>query len=94
MEEILCEGGTPLTDGPCIRCGRLPSQSCGRPKPNPIHAELKALKAENERLKRYIQDDWEHSDMCASHDLLGAATDNCNCGLRETLKALAGKEAG
>ena len=59
-----------------------------------LQQQVDALKAKNERLKRYIQDDWEHSDMCASHDLLGAATDNCNCGLRETLKALAGKEAG
>ena len=31
--ETICEGGQPLDDGPCHKCGRTASQSCGSPGP-------------------------------------------------------------
>ena len=44
MERKLCEGGIEIDDGPCHKCGRLPSQSCGSPLPDPRDAEIERLR--------------------------------------------------
>lgn len=43
MSDSFCEAGYPLTDGPCGRCGRLSSQSCGHPPIDTRNEEIRAL---------------------------------------------------
>ena len=43
MDKRLCEGGIEIDDGPCRKCGRLPSDRCGRPQQDQRDAEIERL---------------------------------------------------